>query len=72
MEASLLPIQLLYTTHTEKADSLTEWRLLSLFYRAYIYNSYREGGLSGRMGAYLSDMQLLYTTHIEKADALTE
>ena len=36
MGASSFSIQLLYTTHIQKADSLSEWRLLSLPYSCYI------------------------------------
>merc|ERR1711963_434294 len=41
MEASLFSIQLLYTTHVEKADSLSEWRPLfsmQLLYTTHIEN----------------------------------
>ena len=71
MEASLFPIQLLYTTHIEKADSLSEWRPLSLFYTDAIYNSYREGRLSVRMEASLFSVQMLYLIKIDKADSLS-
>ena len=37
MEASPFPVHFLYTTHIEKADSLSEWRLLPFLYTFYIH-----------------------------------
>ena len=53
-ETSLFPVQLLYTTHIENADSLSDWRPLFLFYTVAINNSYRKTASS------LSDWRPLF------------
>ena len=68
MEASLFPIQLLYTTHIENTGSLIEWKprfLIQLLYTTHI-----EKADSVRMEASLFLIQLLYTTPIEKTGSL--
>ena len=61
---ALFFIQLLYTTHIEKVDSLSDWRS-PLSYTASIYNSYREGRLYQNGGHHVYKRGKAYELYTE-------
>ena len=56
MEASPFSIQLLSTTHIEKAESLSEWRPILFLYKCYTQLIYRRQSLCQNGG-----LSILYT-----------